>query len=123
MEQILQEAVDHIKSLENLSDDEKKAFIGMIENGEDPVDVLDKVEDAIQEKIDDIFDKAGAKLDENDPEYQAKQKEMMDGIQVAEDEFNGEMESINSEAKKIEDEASEEIDKIKIEAINLKMSE
>jgi len=123
MEQTLQEIIDYIQTIKELSVDEKKEFVSMMENGGDPVEVLDKVEDAIQGKIDNAFQEAGVTLDEKDPEYQAEHKKMMDEIQSAEDELNAEMNIIDNEAAKIQDDASQGIDDVKMEAIRSKMSE
>lgn len=95
----------------------------MIENGDDPIEVLEKVQDIIQDKLDDVFQGANITLDENDPEYQSKHKEMMSEIQSAEDEFNTEIDIVNKEATKIQDNASQEMDNVKVEAIKSKMAE
>ena len=94
----------------------------MLENGENPVEVLAKIEDILQEKIDAVFESAGITLDESDPEYQAKYQEMLAEMQAAELDFNQEMDAIKIETDHLKDVASEEIDQVKIEAIKSKIA-
>ncbi len=122
MDQALQEEIEYIKTMEELSDDEKNKFLSMLENGENPVEVLAKIEDILQEKIDAVFESAGITLDESDPEYQAKYQEMLAEMQAAELDFNQEMDAIKIETDHLKDVASEEIDQVKIEAIKSKIA-
>jgi hypothetical protein len=122
MDQDLQEEIEYIKTMEELSDDEKNKLLSMLENGENPVEVLAKIEDILQEKIDAVFESAGVTLEESNPEYQAKYQEMLAEMQAAELDFNQEMDAIKIETDHLKDVASEEIDQVKIEAIKSKIA-
>jgi hypothetical protein len=117
MEKGMQEAMDYIKTISELGEEEKNQFIAMIQNGENPLEVLDKVEDKLQDKLDDVFKGEGIELDENDPEYQAKNKEMTDEIKAAEDEFDKTMDDIQKESDQIQEETLREADDIKAQAL------
>ena len=112
-----QETIEYIQTIEELSDQEKKQYTDMINSGADLVDVLDQVEDALQKKINSVFEEAGVTLDENDPEYQKEHEKMLAELQSAEDEFNETMGEIETDVNKFQEETIAETDKAKIEAI------
>lgn len=89
----------------------------MAQNGEDPREIYDAIQDKLQKKLDTDFDKAGIELDENDPEYKAEYQKMVEGMESAKKEFDGEMEQIDTEANQVQAEAQEETDKLKIQEI------
>jgi hypothetical protein len=112
-----QKAIDHIQTLKKLSAEEKEKYTKMLEDGADPLEILNQAEDAIQAKIDETFEEAGIKLDENDPEYQAQLKEANDEISAAEKDFNDEMAAIEIKSQRIKDDAAKQIDDIKIKSL------
>lgn len=112
-----QETVEYIQAIKELSDQEKKQYVDAINNGTDLVDILDQVEDNLQEKLDGVFEEAGVTLDESDPEYQAKHKEMMNELQSAENEFNTTMSEIETDVNKFQEETIQKVDEVKMEAI------
>jgi hypothetical protein len=123
MEKIkIEELISHIQKIEELSEEEKNYFIKQLQDGKNPEEVLDEIEDKLQKKIDNIFDSEGITVDENDPEYQAKYKEMNDEIAVAEAEFNQEMTSIEKEADQLQSDTSRELDEEKLEEVRSKLA-
>lgn len=112
-----QETIVYIQTIEELSDEEKNKYIDLIKNGADLVEVLDQIEDALQAKLDGVFEEAGVTLDENDPEYQAKQKEAIEELQSAENEFNATMSEIETEVDKFQEETIQQVDEAKMEAV------
>jgi hypothetical protein len=112
-----QEIIKDINEIEELTEEEKNEFIKMAQNGEDPREIYDAIQDKLQKKLDTDFDKAGIELDENDPEYKAEYQKMVEGMESAKKEFDGEMEQIDTEANQVQAEAQEETDKLKIQEI------
>lgn len=122
MENGIQEAKDYIKTISELSEEEKEQFLAMIESGENPADVLDKIEEKLQEKLNDVFKEEGIELDENDPAVQARNNEMLSEVKAAEDEFNKTMDEIEKESDQIQEEALAEADKIKADNLKSKLA-
>lgn len=118
----IEEAINYIQSIEGLADADKQEFINRIKNGEPVDEVFDAIEDKIQGKIDDVFDKAGVKLDPDDPEYQAKEKEMMDEAEAAKKEFNATMSDIDAEASQIQADTTKELDEVAMEDARAKLA-
>lgn len=116
-----QKAIDYIKTIKELSEEEQLVFIKKIEDGGKPYEVLGEIEDAMQDKIDDIFKQAGIELDKNDPEYKAINEEMENEILAAEKEFNEAMSEIEVEINQIQLEAGRELDDIKIKELEEKI--
>ena len=112
-----QEIIKDINEIEELTAEEKNEFIKMAQNVEDPREIYDAIQDKLQKKLDTDFDKAGIELDENDPEYKAEYQKMVEGMESAKKEFDGEMEQIDTEANQVQAEAQEETDKLKIQEI------
>ncbi len=117
-----QETIEYIQTIEELIEEEKNNYIDMIKNGADLVEVLDQIEDTLQKKLDDVFEEAGVALDENDPEYQAKHKEMINELQSAENEFNTTMEEIETEVDNFQEETVKQVDEAKKEAVRSSIS-
>lgn len=111
MEKTNNELVKYVQKIKELEVKEKDEFITMLKNGQDPVEILDKIEDKLQEKLDGVFEEAGVELDENDPEYKAKQKEMMDEFQEAEKEFGMKMSHIAEEAEFLQKDVAKQIER------------
>lgn len=118
----LEEIIAHIQKIGELSEEEKNRFIKQLQEGKDPEEVLDEIEDKLQEKIDDIFDEEGIVLDENDPGYKAKFKEIETEIKSAEAEFNQIMSDIEKESNQLQGDTSKEIDEAKLEEIRAKLA-
>lgn len=118
-----QETIKIIEDLKGISEEEKSQFIEMVNNGENPSDVLDKLERYLQEEIQDSIEEAGITIDQNDPEYQVAFKKMIGQIAAAETTYNKEMSAIEEEAQKIQDEAVTQIDNAKIKAIQDSLSQ
>jgi Zn-dependent oligopeptidase len=111
----------HIQGIEDLSEEEKNGFINQLRSGKNPEEVLDEVENKLQEKIDDIFDAQGITLDKNDPDYQAKFKEMATEIKSAESEFSQTMADIEKESNQLQNDTSKELDEAKLEEVRSKI--
>lgn len=116
-----QKAIDYIKTIKELSEEEQLIFIKKIENGGEPFMVLGEIEDAMQDKINDIFKKGGVDVDENDPEYKAIHEEMINEISSAEKEFNEAMSDIEKEINQIQVDAEKELDEIRIKELEEKI--
>ena len=112
-----QELIEYIQAIEEFTEEEKNTYIDMIKNGQDSAEIFDMIEDALQEKLDRVFNEGGAKIDENDPEYQAKHQEMMNDLKAAEDEFDTAVAKIEEESNEVEKKSMQEIDDLKIEEI------
>jgi hypothetical protein len=119
--EISQETMDFIEGIEDLSAEEKAGYIAMIKNGDDPVEVLDKIEDSIQEKVAKEFSEADIDVTE-DPEFQPAYKEMANDFKLAEEELDESMAKLDSEANEIEKETIQSADNLKIEAIKANIS-
>jgi hypothetical protein len=116
-----QKTIDYINTIMELGSEEKNEFLKRVQDGDDIATTLDDIENKLQDKMDVIFTEAGVELDEKDPEYAQKHKEMMDEIQVAGDEFNVEMENIQKEAEELRVNTGNEIDQLKIEDLQNKL--
>jgi hypothetical protein len=118
----LEKLIANILGIEDLSEEEKNGFIKQLQDGKDPEEVLDDVENKLQEKIDEIFDAEGVTLDENDPEYKAKFKEMATEIKSAEADFNETMGVIEKESSQLQNGFSKELDEVKLEEVRAKLA-
>lgn len=113
--------INFINGLDKLDQKEKEKYIAMINEGQDPEEVLDKLEDALQIEILRDFQKAGIDITKN-PEFQTAYKEMADEIKSAEAEYETSMSEAEKETDKIEGEGAQKIDNLKIEAIRSNIS-
>ena len=118
----LEELIAHIQGIEDLSEEEKNNYIKQLQEGKSYDEVIDDIQTKLQEKIDAIFDSEGITVDENDPEYQAKKKELDDEIAAAEAEFNQGMASLEEEASKFQGEVSKELDEAQLEDVRARLS-
>jgi len=111
---------DLLKKIEglNIPSAKKKELVKFINSREElSVDDLAWIEDQLQGVIDDAFDKAGVKLDEDDPHYQAAEKKMEKEIEAAEKEFTKEMEDINKQGNAIQKNAIGTLDDMNAQAL------
>jgi hypothetical protein len=120
---IREDVLAFIETIEELSPEKKARYGEMIKKSEDPVEVLDAMEDDIQNRIRSHFKEAGIEIDQKDPQYQAACKEMMDEIQAAEKDFNDEMGDIEKEAQAIQQDASQAVDDVKLQAVRAGLEE
>lgn len=123
MDVTLQEAISYIEKIDELDDAEKSKFIEMVRSGENPADVLERIEDNLEGKLEQVFREEGVEIDPKDPEFKAAEKEMSDEIKAAEDEFTKEMESIETQSHDIHEESVKQSDDLKIQALKDKLSE
>ncbi len=118
----MEDLTAYIQGNEELNEEEKSHFLKQLQDGKDPEEVMDEIEDKLQGKIEDIFISQGVGADENDPEYQVKKKEMEDQIASAEAEFNQTMSEIEKETDQVYVDTSKEIDEVKLEEVRSKIS-
>lgn len=91
-----QKTIEYIRTIDELSEEEKGALVKEVEDGEDIGIVLDKAADKLQDKLDAIFEEKGIELDEN--EIAQAEGEMNAEIQSAENEFGDTMKKIDKES-------------------------
>jgi hypothetical protein len=120
---IREDVLNFIDTIEELSPEEKARYGDMIKKSEDPVEVLDAMEEDIQNRIRSHFKEAGIEIDRKDPQYQEACKEMLDEIQAAEKDFNDEMGDIEKEAQAIQKNASQAVDDVKLQAVRSGLKE
>ena len=95
-----QKTIEYIKTIDELSVEEKDTLVKEIEDGGDIGIVLDKAADKVQGKLDVILE--GVELDENDElEVKQAQEEMNTEMQAAEDELKSTLGEIAIETDEI----------------------
>jgi hypothetical protein len=117
------QAIEYINSMDELSQEKKTELVAEVNAGADIVSVLDRIEGILQNEIDKTFKEAGVVLDQNDPEYLARHKEMMDEMQVAEEEFDQEMRAINEDEHSFHVEVGKKMDDLKINELNEQLND
>ncbi|NTW13467.1 MAG: hypothetical protein HGA31_00355 [Candidatus Moranbacteria bacterium] len=116
-----EEVIGFVKDVNGLDDKKKAEFIAMLERGDDPIAVLDGVEDALYDEIDKAFEEDGGALDENDPEYQAAYRKYTDDLDAAKNEFEDEIAAIEREAGEIEKQTGEAVDSARADDLRTKL--
>lgn len=116
-----EETIGFVRGVAGLDEVKKAEFVAMLERGDDPVGVLDLVEDALYDEIDKAFEEDGGALDENDPEYQAAYRKYAEDLDAAKAEFDAEIAAIAIEANRIEKETGENVDAVKAEDLRAKL--
>ncbi len=71
----------------SLTDDVKEVLVDRLEAEGLTTEVVDSLKEAFQDNIDELFDKAGVKLDPNDPEFIAQHQQYAETVDAATKEF------------------------------------
>ena len=120
-QQQAQDLREYIQSIGELNAEQKEKYLVMLDGGESELVILDEIDKLLQNQLDQEFREAGVSMDENDPEYIAKQNEMEEEIENAGAEYEKAMGEVEKEAAEIQASLAQEMDVVSIKALKEKM--
>lgn len=116
-----QDLREYIQSISELDAEQKQTYLALLDSGESALVVLDEIDKLLQNQLDQEFREVGISMDENDPEYVAKQKEMEEEMANAQAEYEKAMGEVEKGAAEIQASLAQEMDEVSIKALKEKM--